>query len=175
MRKPIRSDRRHRTIQFCTCKSLFNSRPFLFLSSNHVMMSLCTHSAARQWPRLKFSLSFRNNYDLMTGLTISLGAGEFIPYEPRSFVVVSELKATVLYCEFVFAICDICMELITRLFPHLWFLLQCLLYSNHSWVRFSGFFSSIWASRCSRRCGVLRAQFAVSSFAYTEVNWPTGV
>ena len=77
----------------CTCKSFFNSRPFLFLSSNHVMMSLCTHSAARQWPRLKFSLSFRKQlrpYDL----TISLRAEEFKPYEPRPFVVVSKLKAT---------------------------------------------------------------------------------
>ena len=93
IRKPIRSDRRDRTIRLCTCKSLFNSRPFLFLFSNHVMMSLCTHFAARQWPRLKFSLSFRKQlwpYDL----TISLRAEEFKPYEPRPFVVVSKLKAT---------------------------------------------------------------------------------
>lgn len=44
------------------------------------------------------------------------------------------------------------------------------LFSNHSWVRFSGFSSSIWASRWSRKCGVLRPQFAVSSFAYTVMD-----
>ena len=43
----------------------FNCKPFLFLSSNlyiattsHVMMSLCTHSVASQWTRLKFSRFF---------------------------------------------------------------------------------------------------------------------
>ena len=50
-----RHDRRYRTIWLCICKSLFNGRPFLFMSSNlylattsHVMMSLCTYSSARQ-------------------------------------------------------------------------------------------------------------------------------
>ena len=116
------------------------------------MMSLCTHSAARQWPRLKFSLSFRKQlrpYDL----TISLRAEEFKPYEPRPFVVVSKLKATGL---------PLCF--IVSLFSRLW------LFSNHSWVRFSGFSSSILASRCSRKCGVLRPQLAVSSFAYTVMD-----
>ena len=51
--------------------------------------------------RLKFSLSFRKQllpYDRSNNIII-LGAGEFIPYEPRPFVVVSELKTTGLpYC-----------------------------------------------------------------------------
>ena len=55
----------------------------------------CAHTARQgSEPVWSFRYHSGNNYDLMTGLTILLGAGEFTPYEPRSFAVVSELKAT---------------------------------------------------------------------------------
>ena len=58
----------------------------------------------------------------MTGLTIIRG---WRVYTVRVHIfrggqrIESYWTFIVLYCEFVFAICDICMELITRLFPHL--------------------------------------------------------